>query len=107
MAKEQLKFHQLSLVSNSEAEPEFDRSEFAEDYGAEVEACERCHGTGMEIVPQRGARTCECRKLKSYEKLFQAARIPRRYEKCSLQNFKPREMTQSRAKALSFDLAQS
>lgn len=107
MAKEQLKFHQLSLVSNSEAEPEFDRSGLAEDYGAEVEACERCHGTGMEIVPQRGARPCECRRLKSYEKLLEAARIPRRYLNCSFDGYQRKNMSQGRAYQLAFDLALS
>jgi DNA replication protein DnaC len=107
MAKEQLKFHQLSLVSSSETEPELERSGFVENSDAEAEACERCHGTGMEIVPGRGARTCECRKLKSYEKLLEAARIPRRYVNCNFDGYQRKNMSQGRAYQLAFDLALS
>lgn len=51
--------------------------------------CSRCYGTGMEVVPGRGARRCECRKREDRETLFQQARIPRRYEGCSLANYCP------------------
>ena len=107
MAKEQLKFHQLSLVPNSDEQPGFDPNPLADDYGADAEVCSVCHGTGMEIVPGRGARPCECKRRKSYEKLLAAARIPSRYEKCSLQSFQIRNMSQRRAHTLSFDLANS
>ena len=49
--------------------------------------CPLCFGTGLEVVPGRGARKCECRAQDARSKLFQQARIPRRYEHCSLQNF--------------------
>ena len=50
--------------------------------------CELCFGTGMEVVPGKGARLCHCRIRDSRRKLFEAARIPRRYSECSLDNFK-------------------
>jgi DNA replication protein DnaC len=50
--------------------------------------CEHCFGTGMEVVPGKGARPCRCRIQDSRRKLFEAARIPRRYSECSLDNFK-------------------
>lgn len=49
--------------------------------------CPLCYGTGHEVVPGKGARRCECRTQNSQQKLVAAARIPRRYEHCSLQNF--------------------
>lgn len=66
---------------------------FTEDSGAttpdlhDTEVCEVCFGTGMEVVPGKGARPCECRTQQSRSKLLQAARIPTRYATCSLDNF--------------------
>ena len=50
-------------------------------------ACPLCFGTGYEVVPGKGARRCECKTESAQQKLYAAARIPRRYEHCSLQNF--------------------
>ncbi|HEX6624871.1 MAG TPA: ATP-binding protein, partial [Pyrinomonadaceae bacterium] len=49
--------------------------------------CPLCYGTGLEVVPGKGARRCPCRTQNAQAKLVAAARIPRRYEHCSLQNF--------------------
>lgn len=54
----------------------------------EAAVCEHCFGTGMEVVPGKGARPCRCRIQDSRRTLFAAARIPRRYSECSLDNFK-------------------
>ncbi len=51
--------------------------------------CSFCFGTGMEVVPGKGARRCRCRTSSQQAKLLEAARIPRRYEQCSLQNYYP------------------
>jgi DNA replication protein DnaC len=51
--------------------------------------CFLCHGTGMEVVPGKGARRCRCRADNTRAKLSEAARIPRRYERCSLSNYQP------------------
>ncbi len=51
------------------------------------QACPLCYGTGYEVVPGKGARRCECKSQSAQEKLLAAARIPRRYQHCSLQNF--------------------
>jgi DNA replication protein DnaC len=56
---------------------------------AEPAVCRFCFGTGMEVVAGRGARRCRCRTKNSQAKLLEAARIPRRYEQCSLQNYFP------------------
>lgn len=52
-------------------------------------ACAFCYGTGMEVVPGKGARRCRCRTEERQAKLLAAARIPRRYEHCSLANYHP------------------
>ncbi len=49
--------------------------------------CAFCYGTGMEIVPGFGARRCRCRTQDYTRRLLEAARIPRRYEHCSIHNF--------------------
>jgi DNA replication protein DnaC len=52
------------------------------------EVCEICFGTGVEVIPGKGARPCSCRARDSKQKTLAAARIPRRYATCSLDNFK-------------------
>ena len=52
-----------------------------------TDVCEDCFGTGTKIDPVKGAIPCPCRKSGRSRKLLAAARIPRRYEKCSFANF--------------------
>lgn len=49
--------------------------------------CPRCFGTGLEIIPGEGARRCDCQTSDHYQRLFQNARIPARYQHCSLANY--------------------
>ena len=73
-------------------------------------ACQRCFGTGLEVVPGRGARRCECRTQDTRSKLLEQARIPRRYreaapprrEACTLQNFYPAPNNGSQLKAFNY-----
>lgn len=51
------------------------------------EACPRCFGTGIEIVPGEGARRCDCQSSDQLHRLFQSARIPARYQHCTLANY--------------------
>lgn len=53
------------------------------------EVCSLCYGTGMEVVAGKGARRCHCRAQEQMAKLLTAARIPPRYERCSLLNYQP------------------
>src|SRR5438270_8015275 len=53
------------------------------------EPCPFCYGSGMEVVAGKGARRCRCRTEEQKTKLFEAARIPPRYERCSLANYQP------------------
>ncbi len=43
----------------------------------------------MEVVAGKGARRCRCRTEGLQAKLIESARIPRRYERCSLANYHP------------------
>src|SRR6266404_6620590 len=49
--------------------------------------CPHCFGTGMEVVPEVGARRCRCQTMDQRQRLFYAARIPARYQKCTLENY--------------------
>lgn len=58
--------------------------------------CERCRGTGFEIVEKDGrefAVKCACRKttgsVESGDALLRACRLPPRYEHCTLADFEP------------------
>jgi DNA replication protein DnaC len=55
--------------------------------GANDADCPRCFGTGMEIVPGEGARRCDCKIADDRERLFRNARIPARYQHCTLANY--------------------
>jgi DNA replication protein DnaC len=52
-----------------------------------TDVCEECFGTGTKLDPVKGALPCPCLKPDRFRKLIAAARIPRRYEKCSFSNF--------------------
>jgi DNA replication protein DnaC len=51
--------------------------------------CSFCYGSGLEVVPGKGARRCRCRADEARAKLITAAHIPRRYELCALANYHP------------------
>ena len=51
--------------------------------------CAFCYGTGMEVVPGKGARRCRCCTEERRARLFAAANLPRRYERCSFANYRP------------------
>jgi DNA replication protein DnaC len=76
----------------------------------ESAACPICFGTGLEVVPGKGARRCQCRTQDTRSKLLEQARIPRRYreaapprkEACTLQNFYPAPNNGSQLKAFNY-----
>jgi DNA replication protein DnaC len=51
--------------------------------------CSACHGSGMEVVPGKGARRCRCRLDRQQSRLLEQSRIPHRYENCALANYRP------------------
>ncbi|MBA3321986.1 MAG: ATP-binding protein [Pyrinomonadaceae bacterium] len=69
---------------------------------AEPVVCSFCFGTGMEVVPVKGARRCRCRTHDARKKLLEAARIPRRYEECSLVNYQPANNNGSQLQAFNY-----
>src|SRR5947209_7048335 len=51
--------------------------------------CPLCFGTGLHVVPGKGARRCNCRAEESRRRLLEEARIPRRYDSCTLRSYHP------------------
>jgi DNA replication protein DnaC len=61
------------------------------------DVCELCFGTGVEIVPGKGARPCVCRGQDSRKSFADSARIPKRYAKCTLENFRCEQIGHQKA----------
>ncbi len=61
--------------------------------------CPLCFGTGMEIVPGRGAKRCICRNRDRRTSLLSSARIPPRYEHCVLSNYQAESHEDSKWRA--------
>jgi DNA replication protein DnaC len=92
MSSDKAKIHPLFAVPDAaavdaEAAPETPLQE-ERQFVAEPAVCQFCFGSGMEVVAGKGARRCRCRTQNSQAKLLEAARIPTRYEKCALDNYK-------------------
>ena len=97
MPQEKAKIHPLFAVPNA-AESEQEREFFdAPETGEEPEVCPACYGSGMEIVPGKGARPCACRKKKSHSNLIEKARIPKRYIDCHFHSYRVMNPSQERA----------
>lgn len=64
------------------------------------EGCQLCLGTGMEVVPGKGARRCACRTEFQPATFASAARVPSRYAECSLQNYSPIQNCGAQLRAL-------
>ena len=52
-----------------------------------AEVCPGCFGTGVKIVPGKGAKICDECQQHGGDRLLEAARIPRRYADCSFSTF--------------------
>jgi DNA replication protein DnaC len=77
-----------SALSLTTGEQVGDSESLSRQYATTPEVCALCHGTGMEVVPGKGARRCSCR-ARDVRSLIEASRIPRRYELCSLASYRP------------------
>ena len=86
MPAQPAKNYQLSVVSTATPAPDNDSEAIRQESPS---VCSFCYGTGMEVVPGKGARRCRCRTEEQQAKLFAAARIPSRYERCSFVNYRP------------------
>jgi DNA replication protein DnaC len=87
MSSDNAKIHPLFAVPEAAPEDSPAHDESAERNQPSV--CAYCYGSGMEVVPGKGAKRCRCKTEQNRTKLLEAARIPRRYEQCSLQNYYP------------------
>jgi len=52
--------------------------------------CEFCSGTGWEPVGEKGVRPCRCRAEDRRLHILAAANVPRRYENCKFESYKPK-----------------
>lgn len=64
--------------------------------------CMTCHGSGMEVVPGKGARRCSCRLEQQQTRFLEQSRIPRRYENCTLANYRPAPNNETQLQAFNF-----
>lgn len=105
MTQEKGKTH-LSVVPNA-AENAYESRDFhaVPQTAGEPEICPKCYGSGMEVVPGKGARQCECRKLKKHHDHLEKARIPKRYLDCHFHNYKILNPSLGRAHGFAFNLA--
>ena len=72
--------------------------------GTTIDECPKCFGTGMELVPGKGARICTCRKVRSRDLQFSSVRLPRRYDGFHFGNYKPQNPSQKAAQNLALTL---
>lgn len=63
----------------------------------DFDVCEFCFGSGMEIIPGRGARLCACQRNVGGSSQLEKMRVPRRYADCHLNSFKPQNISQTKA----------
>jgi|SRR5436190_4048776 len=98
MSQEKVKDHKLKAVPKL---PETDTVEFEDKVGE----CPLCYGTGMEIVPGKGARICSCRQLKKQTGQFESVRLPKRYDGFHFHNYKPQTPSQTEALKRSMSFA--
>jgi DNA replication protein DnaC len=71
----------------------------------EPEVCPTCFGSGMEVVPGKGARPCHCRRNNAHTNLVDKVRIPMRYSNCDFHNYEAQNESQKIAYKLAYKLA--
>src|SRR5437016_2962970 len=77
----------IRIVKSDEGSSESVSATNERSAATETAVCQYCFGTGMEVVAGKGARPCRCRAQDFRGKLLEAARIPRRYQHCSIHTF--------------------
>lgn len=98
MPQEKSKNHNLTAV------PKLALPRSTGDPGQESDECPKCFGTGMEVVPGKGARICSCRKLRTQHGQFESVRLPKRYDGFHFGNYKPQNESQKIAQNLALNL---
>ena len=98
MPQEKTKAHNLKAVPKAATNDDGDAVD------RDTEECPKCFGTGMELVPGKGARICSCRKLRSPSDVA-AISFPPRYDKCTFENYQTaKTASQKQARHLAFVL---
>lgn len=87
------------------AVPKTPAKAFGVKSGGDIDVCEKCFGTGMEVVPGKGARICSCRKRDNHLDQLAKAQLPKRYDGCHFESYKPQNPSQTAAKKLAFNFA--
>ena len=83
--------------------PEKDETESSNQQGLVVpDVCSFCFGSGMEVLPGKGAKRCRCRTQDAQIRLAEAACIPRRYERCSFSSYQPANNHASQLRAYQY-----
>jgi len=59
--------------------------------------CQACLGTGIEVIPGKGARPCSCRTQGVHSNHLARVKLPRRYSDCHFHNYTPQNPSQDRA----------
>ncbi len=65
------------------------------------DACPKCFGSGMEIIPGKGARPCSCRDRRESNP-FEKVRVPKRYLGCHFNSYTPDAAHPSQKEAQKF-----
>lgn len=99
MSQQKAKTHNLKAVPP--------RSEMPVDLVFDSDLCELCSGTGMEIVPGKGARKCECRKVVRETDPLRKARIPSKYQNDSFSTYLILDRDKERALTRASDFAKN
>ena len=61
------------------------------------ESCPVCFGSGMEIVPGKGARVCSCQRNENHSSTLDKAKLPRRYAGCHFNSYSASDPSQVKA----------
>ena len=69
------------------------------------ETCPVCFGSGMEIVPGKGARACSCQRQRTTGSNFEKAKLPGRYTQCHFNSYNPSDPSQVKALRLATQFA--
>ncbi len=69
------------------------------------DACPICFGSGMEIIPGKGARACACQKKRTDGGQFEKAKLPKRYAGCHFNSYLPSDPSQVKALRLATQFA--
>jgi DNA replication protein DnaC len=91
MPQEKTKTHNLKAVPTTAS------SGPSNEVVVDSDECPICLGTGMEVVADKGARICSCRKLRTQSGQFASVRLPKRYDGFHFHNYQPKTPSQEAA----------